>query len=97
MFNMIINTIQVILVLVIFIVVKYAAWRITEEDRVPQFLHYEPYICFKCLSFWSLMALFVACGLLYHLWITMAVGTILTTLDTIAYIVHEKNNTIKIY
>lgn len=97
MFNMIINTIQVILVLVIFIVVKYAAWRITEEDRVPQFLHYEPYICFKCLSFWSLMALFVACGLLYHLWITMAVGAILTILDTIAYIVHEKNNTIKIY
>lgn len=97
MFNMIINTIQVILVLVIFIVVKYAAWRITEEDRVPQFLHYEPYICFKCLSFWSLMALFVACGLLYHLWITMAVGAILTILDTIAYIVYEKNNTIKIY
>lgn len=96
MFNMIINTIQVILVLVIFIVVKYAAWRITEEDRVPQFLHYEPYICFKCLSFWSLMALFVACGLLYHLWITMAVGAILTILDTIAYMIHEKNNTIKI-
>ena len=96
MFNMIINTIQVILVLVIFIVVKYAAWRITEEDRVPQFLHYEPYICFKCLSFWSLMALFIACGLLCHLWITMAVGTILTILDTIAYIIHQKNNTISV-
>jgi hypothetical protein len=42
------------------------------------------------------MALFVACGLLCHLWITMAVGTILTALDTIAYIIHEKNNTVKL-
>ena len=93
---MIYNVFQTLLVIIIFIVVKYLAWKVTEEDRVPEFLHYEPYICFKCLSFWSLMALFIACGLLCHLWITMAVGTILTILDTIAYIIHEKNNTVKI-
>lgn len=93
---MIYNVFQTLLVIAIFIVVKYGAWKVTEEDRVPMFLHYMPYICYKCLSFWSLMALFVACGLLCHLWITMAVGTILTTLDTIAYIIHEKNNTISV-
>ena len=71
-------------------------WKVTEEDRVPMFLHYMPYICYKCLSFWSLMALFVASGLLCHLWITMTVGMILTALDTIAYIIHEKNNTISV-
>ena len=93
---MIYNVFQILLVIAIFIVVKYGAWKVTEEDRVPIFLHYMPYICYKCLSFWSLMALFVACGLLCHLWITMAVGTILTALDTIAYIIHEKNNTISV-
>lgn len=93
---MIYNVFQTLLVIIIFIVVKYLAWKVTEEDRVPEFLHYEPYICFKCLSFWSLMALFIACGLLCHLWITMAVGTILTILDTIAYIIHQKNNTISV-
>lgn len=90
------NIMQTVLVLVIFITIKYGAWKVTEEDRIPMFLHYMPYICYKCLSFWSLMALFVACGLLCHLWITMAVGGILTILDTIAYMIHEKNNTIKI-
>lgn len=93
---MIYNVLQTLLVIAIFIVVKYGAWKVTEEDRVPMFLHYMPYICYKCLSFWSLMALFVACGLLCHLWITMAVGTILTALDTIAYIIYEKNNTVKL-
>lgn len=91
---MLYNIMQTVLVLVIFITIKYGAWKVTEEDRIPMFLHYMPYICYKCLSFWSLMALFVACGLLCHLWITMAVGGILTILDTIAYMIHEKNNTI---
>ena len=93
---MLYNIMQTVLVLVIFITIKYGAWKVTEEDRIPMFLHYMPYICYKCLSFWSLMALFVACGLLCHLWITMAVGGILTILDTIAYIIHEKNNTISV-
>lgn len=93
---MIYNVLQTILVLIIFIITKYLAWKVTEEDRIPMFLHYEPYICYKCLSFWSLMALFAACGLLCHLWITMAVGTILTVLDTIAYSIHIKTHTVRI-
>lgn len=93
---MIYNIIQTLLVLVIFIPTKWLAWNVTEEDKVPQFLHYMPYICYKCLSFWSLMALYAAVGLLCHLWITMAVGMTLTALDTIAYIIHEKNNTLTI-
>lgn len=90
------NIFQTILVLLIFITVKYLVWKITEKDKVPQFLHYMPYICYKCAQFWSLMALFISCGLLCHLWITMVVGVILTALDTIALHIHEKNNTISI-
>lgn len=94
---MIYNIFQTILVLVIFISVKYAIWKVTEDgDRVPEFLHYMPYICYRCASFWLLMALFIACGLLCHLWITMAVGTILTALDTIAYSIHIKTHTVKV-
>ena len=93
---MIHNVLQTILVLIIFIITKYLAWKVTEEDKVPEFLHYEPYICYKCLSFWTLMALFAACGLLFHLWVTMAVGAILTALDTIAVVIDQKNKTVKI-
>ena len=93
---MIYNVLQTILVFIIFIITKYLAWKITEEDRIPMFLHYEPYVCYKCLSFWSLMALFAACGLLCHLWITMAVGWVLTVLDTIAVVIDQKNKTVKI-
>jgi hypothetical protein len=35
-------------------------------------------------------------GLLLHLWITMAVGLILTVLDTIAVIVDQRKKTITI-
>lgn len=93
---MIYNVLQTILVLIIFIITKYLAWKVTEEDRIPMFLHYEPYICYRCASFWSLMALFAACGLLCHLWVTMAVGGVLTVLDTIAVVIDQKNKTVKI-
>lgn len=91
-----VEIIQVILVLCTFLSVKWIAYVITEEWGLPKFLDYEPYKCFKCLSFWSLMSLFLCYGFLLGYWITMGVGAILTVLDTIAFIVHQKNNTVKI-
>lgn len=88
------NIFQTILVLVIFLTVKYGVWKITSEDKVPEFLNYQPYNCPKCAGFWFLTALFVACGLLLGLWITMAVGMLITVLDTIAMVMHERKNTI---
>lgn len=90
------NIVQTVMVIVIFVAVKYAAWKVTEENRVPQWLHYMPYICFKCLGFWSLTAIYIACGFLCDLWITMGVGVLLTLLDTIALHQHEKSHMIKI-
>ena len=87
---------QVLLVLVLFFPTKWLCWKITEVWGLPQWLQYAPWQCKKCLTFWSLMALFITCGLLFHLWITMAVGAILTVLDTIAVIVDQKKKTIKI-
>lgn len=93
---MIYNILQAILVLVTFIAIKYGAYHITENDKVPKFLHYEPYICYRCFGFWLLMAFYIACGLLCHLWITMALGALITVLDTIALSIHIKTHTIKI-
>lgn len=87
---------ELLLVLVLFLPTKWICWKITEVWGLPTFLDYMPYSCRKCLSFWSLTALFLVCGLLLHLWITMAVGCVLTVLDTIAVIVDQRKKTMKV-
>lgn len=97
MFKMIGEILQLILVLAVFFPMKYLSWKITEVWGLPTWLDYMPWVCRKCLSFWSLMALFAACGLICHLWVTMAVGALLTVLDTIAVIVDQRKKTISVY
>ena len=91
---MFIQILQVILVIALFIPIKWICYKITEEWGLPTFLNYMPYSCRKCLSFWSLMAIYISIGLVFHLYITMAVGAILTILDAIAVIVDQKKKTI---
>ena len=93
---MFIQILQLILVIALFIPIKWICCKITEVWGLPMFLDYMPYSCRKCLSFWSLMAIYISIGLVFHLYITMAVGAILTVLDVIAVIVDQKNKTIKI-
>lgn len=88
--------IQLILVLAIFFPTKWVCWKITEVWGLPTFLDYMPWVCRKCLSFWSLTALYLVCGLICHLWLTMAVGLILTALDTVAVIVDQRRKTMKV-
>lgn len=91
---MIYNTLQVLFVIIIFFAVKCLSWNITDKWGLPQWLQYRPWECYKCLSFWSLAAIYLFCGLILHLWITMSVGMILTILDTIAYTYEIKRKTI---
>ena len=91
---MIFNLLQIIITMTIFFTVKFLAWKITDEWGLPQWLQYKPWECYKCLSFWSLIAFYGVCGLILHLWITMAVGVVLTILDTIAIIINQKQKTI---
>lgn len=91
---MFIEILQLILVIALFIPIKWICYKITEEWGLPMFLNYMPYSCRKCLSFWSLMAIYISIGLVFHLYITMAVGAILTVLDVIAVIVDQKKKTI---
>ena len=88
--------IQIIVTLIIFFIVKYFAFRLTEEWGLPEWLNYKPWVCNKCLGFWSLTAIYLSIGIVLNLWIFLAFGMILTILDTIAIIIDERNKTIKI-
>ena len=90
------NIIEVLLVLVIFFPVKYLCFQITDKWGLPEWLRYKPWECYKCLSFWLLMALFLSCGLLFNLYITMAVGTLMTVLDAVAMTIDQRQKTIRI-
>ena len=87
---MFIQMIELILVLIIFLVVKETAWWLTEEGKIPRYLNYKPWICYKCLGFWSLLATYAAAWYVFDFQLTAIVGGILTILDTIALILHER-------
>lgn len=93
---MIINIIQVILILLIFIITRYLTYKITEEWGLPKWLQYKPFICEVCLAFWSLLGIYISIGLIFGLWITLIGGIILAILNAIAMKVHQKNNTVKV-
>lgn len=93
MFNTIL---QVILVLALFIPVRWLTYQITEVWGLPVWLNYRPWSCNLCLTFWSLLAVYLTVGFAFQLWITMGAGLALTVLNAVAMYVNQKNKTIKI-
>lgn len=87
---------QFILVLAIFLVVSYAAWYMTEKDKVPEYLNYKPFSCRICATTWSLAAVYIALGISFKWWVLLIVGLIVTALNAIALVVNQKNKTINI-
>ena len=85
--------IQLVAVLVTLICVKFAAWQLTENMELPEFLNYKPYHCRLCLGFWLQMLIYSAFGALLNLPVYMYVGWIVATLDAIAYWIHIRRNT----
>lgn len=81
---------QLIITILSFLLVKWIVWQITEKRLVPEFLQYEPYICYKCCGFWLCIGLFISVGIIYHLWLFMGLGCLITALDAIALHIHEK-------
>ena len=90
------NIFQVILIITLFILVKFAAYKWVNQDNYPEWLDYRPFNCFRCASFWSLITAYATIGLIFSLWITLAGGIALAILDTIAYGINQKNKTIRI-
>lgn len=90
---------QFLLVGVIFSLVGYFTWWFTEDEdlgHIPKFLDYKPFQCRLCLTFWLLVAVYVALGISFKLWVFLIFGVILAVLNAIAMYVHQKRNTIKI-
>lgn len=93
MFN---TVLQVLLVLTLFIPVRWLTYQITEVWGLPVWLNYRPWSCNLCLTFWSLLAVYLTVGFAFQLWITMGAGLALTVLNAIAMYVDQKNRTIKV-
>lgn len=48
---MFIQILQVILILAMFIVIRWFAWKVTEVWGLPEWLQYKPWNCKLCLTF----------------------------------------------
>ena len=93
---MFIQILQVILILAIFLPVRWVCWKITEEWGVPEMIDYRPWNCKLCLTFWSLLATYLTVGLIFQIYITLIGGIVLTVLNAVAMYIDQKNKTIKI-
>ena len=93
---MILQLLQVILILGIFLPVRYLAYYITEVKGLPVWLDYKPFNCRLCLTFWSLIAAYLTVGLILGFEITLFGGILLTILNAIAMWINQKNKTIKL-
>lgn len=93
---MFIQIAQVILILAIFILVKWLTYKITDVWGLPVWLDYKPFNCYLCLTFWTLLATYLTVGLIFNLPITLYGGIAMAVLNAIAMWVNQKNKTIKI-
>lgn len=93
---MLLNLLQIILVGALFLPVKMLTYKITDEWGLPKWLDYKPFNCYLCLTFWSLLAVYLTIGLIFNLKITLFIGVIIAVLNAIAMYIDQKNKTIKI-
>lgn len=84
------------LVLALFIPVRWLTYNITEKWGLPVWLNYKPFNCNLCLTFWSLLAVYLTAGFAFNTPVTMTVGILLAVLNAVAMWYNQKNNTIKI-
>jgi len=88
---------QAIAALIIFFVVKYGAYWLTEVKGLPEWLDYKPFSCNLCLTFWTLMGIYTTLWLSFVCLFYMTMyGYTLTILNAIAMWVDQKDKTIKI-
>ena len=85
--------IQLMAILLTLLAVKFAAWEITEQMELPEWIDYKPYHCRLCLGFWLQMLIYSTFGALLYLPVYMYGGWIVATLDAIAYWIHIRKNT----
>lgn len=87
---------EFIAMVIIFLVINYGGYWITEVRGLPEWLQYKPFICRLCLTFWSLIGIYIALGLSFSCLYTMVGGIILAIMNALAMWIDQRNKTIKI-
>lgn len=86
---------QALAALIIFFAVNYGAYWLTEVKGLPAWLQYKPWVCRLCLTFWSLMGIYITLWLSFSCLIYMTIyGISLTILNTIAMWIDQRQRTI---
>lgn len=87
---------KIITMFVIFFAVNYAAYWITEVKGLPQWLQYKPWICRLCLTFWSLVVIYLTILLSFQCLYLGIGGIILAVMNALAMYIDQKQKTIRI-
>lgn len=87
---------QIILMFVIFFIVNYGAYYITEKRGLPEWLHYKPFECRLCLTFWSLIAIYLTIWLSFSCYYLGIAGIVLAGMNALAMYIDQKQKTILI-
>lgn len=87
---------QFILIVAIFLPVRWFSWKVTEVWGLPAWLDYKPFICKLCLTFWLLMGIYTAIWLSFSCLYTAVGGYILAGMNALAMYIDQKINTVKI-
>ena len=81
-------------VIIIFLIVSYGAYYITEVKGLPIWLQYKPFECRMCLTFWSLIGVYSAIWASFSCLIIGVVGILLAVLNAVAMYIDQKQKTI---
>lgn len=81
---------------VVYLIIIYVAYYVTEIKRLPEWLQFPPMNCRKCLSAWSVLGVSLVIGISFGLYAFLITGIIMAILTGISMHIYEKNKTIKI-
>ena len=87
---------QALAALIIFFAVNYGAYWLTEVKGLPAWLQYKPWVCRLCLTFWSLMGIYITLWLSFSCLYIAIYGILLAILNSIAMWIDQKDKTVKI-
>ncbi len=94
--NYMVTLFNIVTIFVIFFAVNYAAYCITEVHGLPQWLQYKPWECRLCLTFWTLIAIYLAIWVSFECLIIGIGGITLASMNALAMYIDQRNKTIKI-
>lgn len=81
---------------VVYLVIIYLAYYVTEVKRLPEWLQFPPMDCRKCLSTWSVLGVSLVIGISFGWYVFLITGVIMAILTGISMHINEKNKTIKL-